>query len=149
VALQFIKLLFKTKVIICISLITCLLGVSACGDDVPEPQPKSKAELFAGASLKTWGIEKLVVNDTLIQLTADQLLYAKTYKRDSSFVDTDGLQGSWNLDANASTLKETLKLGGSGTLTYKVESLSETALQLRLISDGTNTFNTLYQFRAK
>ena len=141
--------MFKTQVIICISLITSILSISACGGDEPEPQPKSKAELFAGASLKTWGIEKLVVNDTLIQLTPEQLLYTKTYKRDSSFADTDGFQGSWNLDANASTLKETLKLGGAGTLTYKVESLSESALQLRLISDGTNTFNTIYQFRAK
>ena len=141
--------MLKTQVIICISLITSILSISACGGDEPEPQPKSKAELFAGATLKTWGIEKLVVNDTLIQLTPEQQLYAKTYKRDSSFVDTDGLQGTWNLDANTSTLKETLKLGGSGTLTYKVESLSESALQLRLISDGTNTFNTLYQFRAK
>jgi hypothetical protein len=126
-----------------------MFTLPSCGGDEPEPQPKSKLEQFSGTALKVWGIEKLYVNDTLIQLTAQQLLYSKTYKRDSSFVDSDGLQGTWNLDANGATLKENITLGGTGTLTYKVETLTESNLHLRLIGDGTQTLNTLYQFRAK
>jgi hypothetical protein len=106
-------------------------------------------EQFSGANEKVWGIEKLYVNDTLIQLNAQQLLFTKTYKRDRSFLDSDGFQGTWNLDGDAGILNETLTLGGLGTLTYKVETLNESILHIRLISDGTQTLNTLYQFRAK
>jgi hypothetical protein len=126
-----------------------MFTLPSCGGDEPEPQPKSKLEQFSGTALKVWGIEKLYVNDTLIPLTAEQLRYTKTYKRDSSFVDSDGLQGSWILDANAGTLKEQITLGGTGTLTYKIELLSESALHLRLIGDGSQTLNTFYQFRAQ
>lgn len=145
-------LLFNSFISRIVLLATCFYGattLSSCGSDDPEPEPKPKVEQFSGASLKVWGIEKLYVNDTLIQLDAQQLLYTKTYKRDSSFVDSDGLQGTWNLDANGTTLKENLTLGGTGTLTYKVETLTESNLHLRLIGDGTQTLNTLYQFRAK
>ncbi len=144
-----IKSIYIQRILIAKILIFSALAVSSCGGDEPEPQPKSKLEQFSGTALKVWGIEKLYVNDTLIQLDAQQSLYTKTYKRDSSFVDSDGLQGTWNLDANGTTLKENLTLGGTGTLTYKVETLTESNLHLRLIGDGTQTLNTLYQFRAK
>ena len=101
------------------------------------------------SNAKSWGIEKLSVNDTLIELDADQLKYTKTYRRDSTFQDSDGLQGRWLLSNNNTTLTETVQLGGQGTWTYKVETLNETSLRIRLISDGTDTYNTLYEFRAK
>lgn len=123
--------------------------LQSCGGDDPEPQPKSQIELFAGASLKVWGIEKLYVNDTIIQLTSEQLRYTKTYKRDNSYADSDGMQGTWLLDAGGATLREDISIGGQGSLTYKIESLTESSMRLRLISDAGQTLNTLYHFSAK
>jgi hypothetical protein len=148
-----VKSAFKTiiyqRLFITIILITIILAFNSCRDDEPEPQPKSQVELFAGSSSKTWGIEELYVNDTMIELSADQLLYTKTYKRDNSFVDNDGFQGTWLLDIGGSTLREDITIGGTGSLTYKIEALTESSLHLRLTNDGTQTLNTLYQFRAK
>jgi hypothetical protein len=125
-----------------------LLCLVSCGKDKdPDPVPPSAVELMAGSSSKIWGIEKLYVNDTLIALDSDQLRYTKTYKRDSTYLDSDGLSGRWNL-SNAN-LTEIVEQGGQGTLTYKVESLSAASLKIRLISDGTDTYNTLYELRAK
>jgi hypothetical protein len=126
-----------------------LFGLNSCKKKDPAPTPPTAAELAAGIDQKTWGIEKLSVNDTLIALDADQLKYTKTYRRDSTFQDSDGLQGRWLLSNNNTTLTETALQGGQGTWTYKVETLNEASLRIRLISDGTDTYNTLYEFRAK
>ena len=127
-----------------------LLSLSSCGKDKdPDPVPPSAVELIAGNSSKIWGIEKLYINDTLIALDADQLRYTKTYRLDNTYMDSDGLSGRWNLSNNNASLTEILEQGGQGTLTYKVESLSAASLKIRLISDGTDTYNTLYELRAK
>ena len=73
-----------------------LLSFTSCGKEkVPDPVPQTAVELIAGGNSKTWGIEKLYVNDTLIALNADQLRYTKTYKRDSTYADSDGVSGLW------------------------------------------------------
>jgi hypothetical protein len=127
-----------------------LLSLTSCGKDKdPDPIPPSAAELMAGNSSKIWGIEKLYINDTLIALDADQLRYTKTYKRDSTYVDSDGLSGRWNLSNNNVNLTEIVEQGGQGTLKYQVETLNASTLRLRLINDGTNILNTLYELRAK
>ena len=127
-----------------------LLSLTSCGKDKdPEPVTPTAIELMAGSNSKTWGIEKLYVNDTLIALNADQLRYTKTYKRDSTYTDSDGLSGRWNLSNNNVNLTEIVEQGGQGTLKYQVETLNASTLRLRLINDGTNILNTLYEFRAK
>ena len=129
---------------------TSLLSLASCGkDNDPDPMPPSAVEIMAASGSKTWGIEKLYVNDTLIALDADQLRYTKTYKRDSTYVDSDGLSGRWNLSNNNVNLTEIVEQGGQGTLKYQVETLNASTLRLRLINDGTNILNTLYEFRAK
>jgi len=127
-----------------------LLSLSSCGKDKdPEPTIPTAIELMAGSNSKTWGIEKLYINDTLIALDADQLRYTKTYRRDSTYVDSDGLSGRWNLSNNNVNLTEIVEQGGQGTLKYQVETLNASTLRLRLINDGTNILNTLYELRAK
>ncbi|MFN9109509.1 MAG: hypothetical protein ACK5XN_05490, partial [Bacteroidota bacterium] len=84
-----------------------LLSLTSCGKDKdPDPISPSAAELMAGSSSKIWGIDKLYINDTLITLDADQLRYTKTYKRDSTYVDSDGLSVRWNLSNNNDNLTE-------------------------------------------
>jgi len=123
--------------------------LQSCGGDDPEPQPKSQIELFAGASLKVWGIEKLYVNDTIIQLTSEQLRYTKTYKRDNSYADSDGMQGTWLLDAGGATLRDDSSIGGQASRTSRRKPLTQSTMRLTLISGAARTLPTIYHFSAK
>ncbi len=98
---------------------------------------------------KTWFIEKLYFNDTLISLNADQLKYNKTYYNDSIYFDSDGLEGIYTYDSSANSLIERVKIGGQEKLTYTVVTLSDSILVLKMTDDGKINPNTKFYFRAK
>ena len=125
-----------------------LATASSCKEEV-KPETPSKLEFLATKSSKTWQIQKLYINDTLYNLTPEQLAYTKTFKVDSSYVDSDGISGKYMFNSAAMELKENVLVGGSGTLTYKVETLDASTLVLRLTNDGTSSLNNVFHFRAK
>ena len=140
-------ILMKKAVIILGVAISILLTTFACKKkSTPISTP---AELLASNSQKSWQIEKLYINDTLYALTNEQKSYSKTYSRDSSFIDSDGIGGRYVLNSAGNIIKETVLSGGTGTLTYTVETLNNNTLILRLISDGTSSLNNQFHFRAK
>jgi hypothetical protein len=104
---------------------------------------------LAGTSNKQWNITKLYINDTLFPLTEEQLLYTKTYKRDSTFEDTDGIRGKYSISSDGKYLNETETIGGSGTSTYNIINLNSSNLEYRLIYNGTDSLNTRFIFNAK
>ncbi len=112
------------------------------GNEIPKISAKRKIN-------KTWIIEKLYLNDTLISLTADQLKYNKTYYNDSIYFDSDGIEGVYFYDSSANSLIEKVKIGGQEKLTYTVVTLSDSALVLKLTDDGKINPNTKFHFRAK
>jgi len=127
-----------------------ILAATSCEKETPEkPKEPTKTELLSTAGGKTWQIQKLYINDTLYTLTPEQFLYTKTFKTDSSYYDSDGISGKYNFNTTAMELKETVLMGGSGTLTYTVETLDASTLVLKLTSDGTNNLNTKFHFSAK
>ena len=126
--------------------------LSACSTEEEKPvtnAPSSKLETLTGATSKKWGLVKLYINDTLFPLSSDQLLYAKTYNRDSTFLDTDGIGGRFNLSSDAKYLTETVNTGGSGLLVYKINALSTSSIDYKLIYNGTDSLNTRFIFNAK
>jgi hypothetical protein len=127
-----------------------LLFFNSCkkNSDNPTSTPTHSEILNAGSS-KTWQIEKIYINDTLLALTPEQLNYTKTYKSDSAFFDSDGISGKYRLINEGKKLEESLILGGTGTSYYDVEVLTASQLVLKLTSDGANTFNNKFYFRAK
>jgi hypothetical protein len=136
----------KATVILCVAM-AMLLSTYACKKkSTPTPAPM---ELLVSGGQKIWQIEKLFINDTLYNLTPEQLAYTKTYKSDSTFADSDGISGKYVLTKNGTELQETLISGGSGKLIYTVETLNNSSLVIRLINNGTSSLNNQFHFRAK
>ena len=132
--------------------IIALVVFSACEDTETPPivtENKSKIELLAGISNKQWGISKLYINDTLFPLTIEQLLYTKTYRRDSTFIDTDGIGGAYTISADGKFLNEKETSGGSGTSTFSIINLNSNILEYKLIFNGSDSLNTRFIFNAK
>jgi hypothetical protein len=140
----------KTKVLVLTVALFSISFLNSCkkNTDNPAPTPTHSEILNAGSS-KTWQIEKIYINDTLLTLTPEQLNYTKTYKSDSSFFDSDAISGKYKLTNDGKKLEENLIIGGSGTSYYDVEVLTASQLVLKLTSDGANTFNNKFYFRAK
>lgn len=134
-----VKKLFKISFLLFFILLT---GCDKLGTEIPTNKSSRKIN-------KTWKIEKLFLNDTQISLNTDQLKYCKTYISDSFYYDTDGIEGTFEYDSSASSLIEKVTLGGSEKLSYKVISLSDSILVMRLIDDGKINPNTKFHYRAK
>lgn len=134
-----------------LSLIVLVSGLSlGCKKKENNTPTPTKQELFSGKTSKTWQIQKLYINDTLYNLNSAELQYTVTYKSDSTYVDSDGMGGTYEISNNGSKLVETLKKGGSGKFTYNIETLSESSLVMRLVDDGSGKNpNTQYNYRAK
>ncbi len=116
--------------------------ISSCK---PDEKPVSKFELLC----KTWQIEKLIINDTALQLTDQELNYTVTYKSDSTYLDSDGLSGRFELKNDGALLIETLNIGGNGKFQYSVESLNNSNLSLKVLSDSVKNINIRYLYHAK
>ena len=104
--------------------------------------------LRSGGS-KTWKLEKMYVRDTLYTLSEQELTYTVTYKSDNTFVDSDGMGGTYQFDEGANKIIETITIGGTGKFTYNIEALSEGTLVLRLIDNGSGNPNVQIHYRAK
>ncbi len=128
-----------------------LVFISACTktETPPVTAPKTNIENLAGSTTKVWGITELYINDTLFPLDNIQLQYTKTYKKDNSFEDSDGLKGTYTLSSDGKTLVETTTAGGTGVNTYTVNSLTANKLDVKLTSNGTSTLNNRFVYNAK
>jgi hypothetical protein len=133
-----------------ITLLVLLLSIfTACKKNNNNDPQASKFELLTAKGAKTWQIEQLSVNDTLIALTPQQLQYTRTYKSDSTFVDSDGISGKYRFLNGDIMLYENILLGGAGARYYNILSISDSKLVMRLYSDGTNKLNTMFTFHAQ
>jgi hypothetical protein len=125
---------------------TVLLLIVMCSISCkPDQQPTSKFQLLC----KTWQIEKLVINDTVFPLTAQDLNYTVTYQNDSTYKDSDGMAGRFELQNDGAFLVETLQIGGNGKFKYNVETLNNSNLSLKVVSDSVKNINIRYFYHAK
>jgi hypothetical protein len=132
-------------------LLICLLGsgvFAACNKD-GKSTDLTRAEMLRSGGSKTWQLEKMYVRDTLYTLSEQELTYTVTYKSDNTFVDSDGMGGTYQFDEGANKITETITIGGTGKFTYNVEALSEGNLVLRLIDNGSGNPNVQIHYRAK
>ena len=138
----------KTPIIILCVIVLSLALFSCKGKDKNGPAA-SRFDVLTSKGSKTWQIEQLYVNDTLIPLTPQQLQYTRTYKTDSSFVDSDGISGKYRFINGDVMLYENILLGGAGARYYNILSINDSKLVMRLYSDGTNKLNTTFYFHAQ
>jgi hypothetical protein len=121
----------------------------ACNREPGKVGDLTKTQMLRDNDSKTWQLVKMYVRDTLYELSEQELLYTVTYKSDNTFVDSDGMFGTYQYDEVSNKITETLTTGGTGKFTYKVESLSAFNLVLRLIDNGSGNPNIQYHYNAK
>jgi hypothetical protein len=101
---------------------------------------------LTNSNSKQWRLKKLYVNGNAQTLTPAQLLFAKTYKSDNSWVDTDGYSGTYSVES-AQLLKETTinATGGNTVIDYKIYGLSANSMDLEY-SYNQQTYRFVYEY---
>ena len=93
-----------------------------------DPITEVKTTLSAN-SIKDWRLSKLYINGNSQVLTSGQLVYKKTYKIDGTWLDTDGYSGTYSIESPL-LLKEVTTVGGTGTISYKINFLTSASLDI-------------------
>jgi hypothetical protein len=86
----------------------------------------------------TWKIDSLTVNGTAYKLTTVQKRYSKTFSRDGSYTDSDGVIGTWTMPT-ITDLVLSFQAGMSGIkIINKFQVVDINAVQLHLKYDSAN-----------
>jgi len=86
----------------------------------------------------TWKIDSLSVNGTVYKLSTVQKKYTKTFSRDGSYTDSDGVIGTWTMPT-LTDLVLSFQAGMSGIkITNKFQLVDINAVQLHLKYDSSN-----------
>ncbi|MBU6158569.1 MAG: hypothetical protein KGP35_06010 [Bacteroidetes bacterium] len=133
------KILSLTIVVI------CFIGLDSCKkkDNTPPVDPivELKRSLTNNGS-KTWKLNKLFLNAQTQQLTPAQKTYTKTYSSDGKWSDSDGSSGTYLVESTT-RLKETTTFGGAGTLTFKINQLNASQMDVEFTSNQ-QTYRFVY-----
>jgi len=86
----------------------------------------------------TWKIDSLSVNGTVYKLSTVQKKYTKTFSRDGSYTDSDGVIGTWTMPT-LTDLVLSFQAGMSGIkITNKFQLVDINSVQLHLKYDSSN-----------
>jgi len=92
----------------------------------------------------TWKIDSLSQNGVVLNLSAAQKRYTKTFNRDGSYLDSDGITGVWSMPSTKD-LTIVSKNGFSNIqLTNKYQVIDINSAQLHLKYDSANIKQDLY-----
>lgn len=92
----------------------------------------------------TWRIDSLTMNGVIYKLNTAQKKYTKTFNRDGSYTDSDGVIGTWTIPSvNDLVLKYQTGLSGN-ILTTKYQLVDINAVQLHLKFDSSNIKQDIY-----
>ena len=86
----------------------------------------------------SWKIDSLSVNGTVYKLNAAQKKYTKTFSRDGSYTDSDGVIGTWSMPTITDLILN-FQAGMAGIkITNKFQVVDINAVQLHLKYDSAN-----------
>jgi hypothetical protein len=92
----------------------------------------------------TWRIDSLTQNGTVLKLNTAQKKYTKTFNRDGSYTDSDGVIGTWLMP----TIKDLTINSKNGitniSITNKYQLIDINSAQLHLKYDSANVKQDLY-----
>ena len=93
---------------------------------------------------RTWRIDSLTINGEVKKLNSAQKKYTKTFNRDGSYTDSDGVIGSWLMP----TIKELTINSKNGisniSISNKYQIININSAQLHLKYDSSNIKQDLY-----
>ena len=124
-----------------------LFLVMGCAKNEPADPISIQSNILVknASSAGKWKLSVLKIGTAVQSLTGSQLTYTKQYTVDSKFSDTDGFVGTWYMPT-ANTMVEEFTNFSSGvfaTQTYKINSISDSQLNLTYTVNGTE-INAIY-----
>jgi hypothetical protein len=122
-----------------LSLIFLFIFNSCKKDEDPIAALKQK---LTDNSTKVWKLSKLFVNGSQQTLTPGQLSYTKTFNTNGNWSDSDGYSGTFKIETTK-LLKETTTVGGSGTVSYKINAIADNQLDIEY-TIGQETYRLVY-----
>lgn len=93
---------------------------------------------------RTWKIDSLTLNGVVYKLSTIQKRYTKTFSRDGSYTDSDGVIGTWEMP-NLTELTLNYKLGlTTSPIKNKYQIVDISSIQLHLKYDSANFKQEVY-----
>ena len=124
--------------IILLSILT--ISFQACKKDT-DPIAEINNKLSSG-NTKIWKLNKLFINGSQQTLTPGQLAFSKTYNKSGNWSDSDGYSGTFKVET-IKLLKETTTVGGTSTISYKINSITDNQLDVEY-TFGQETYRFVY-----
>ena len=126
-----------------VAFLLLVFSFMACVKQQPVSPLDFQKNLLAGTGAyqntkHTWKIDSLSVNGTVYILSTVQKKYTKTFSRDGSYTDSDGVIGTWTMPT-LTDLVLSFQAGMSGIkITNKFQLVDINAVQLHLKYDSSN-----------
>lgn len=140
---------YTTRFITLIAMFVIMMSIFSCAKQEVVSDLDFQKNLLAGSgsyqnTKHTWRIDSLTQNGTVLKLNTAQKKYTKTFNRDGSYTDSDGVIGTW-LMPTIKDLTINSKNGISNiSITNKYQLIDINSAQLHLKYDSANVKQDLY-----
>jgi len=140
---------YTTRFITLIAMFMIMMSIFSCAKQEVVSDLDFQKNLLAGSgsyqnTKHTWRIDSLTQNGTVLKLNTAQKKYTKTFNRDGSYTDSDGVIGTWLMP----TIKDLTINSKNGitniSITNKYQLIDINSAQLHLKYDSANVKQDLY-----
>lgn len=140
---------YKSLFVKVITILVVVLCIVSCAKQEVISDIDFQRSLLAGSgsyqnTKRTWKIDSLTQNGTVLKLTTAQKRYTKTFNTDGTYTDSDGNIGSWSMP----TIKDLTIISKGGfsnvQITNKYQIVDINSAQLHLKYDSASIKQDLY-----
>jgi hypothetical protein len=138
-----------SKILIFSSIFIILCSVYSCAKTEVISDLDFQKNLLAGSgsyqnTKRTWKIDSLTLNGVAYKLSTIQKRYTRTFSRDGSYTDSDGVVGTWDMPTTTE-LSLTYKVGLTTLpIKNKFQLIDISSIQLHLKYDSANFKQDVY-----
>lgn len=138
-----------SKILIFSSIFIILCSVYSCAKTEVISDLDFQKNLLAGSgsyqnTKRTWKIDSLTLNGVAYKLSTIQKRYTRTFSRDGSYTDSDGVVGTWEMPTTTE-LSLTYKVGLTTLpIKNKFQLIDISSIQLHLKYDSANFKQDVY-----
>lgn len=133
------------KKLTALTILICTLVIAGCGkNEEVVANNVAVARMLSGIGNRYWHLKEVYVDGAMQTLTDYQKTFTKTYtinattQTSGTFLNSDGLQGSWEVNAAGTgwTEKFTNAGGSQITLTYVIASITASTIDATYTSNN-------------
>jgi len=140
---------FNRNIFYTITFFIIIFSIISCAKQEVVSDLDFQKNLLAGSgsyqnTKHTWKIDSLTLNGVVYNLSPVQKKYTKTFSRDGTYTDSDGVVGTWEMPTTTE-LTLTYKLGlTTSPIKNKYQLVDISSIQLHLKYDSANFKQDIY-----